>query len=92
MQRVLLVLLLSSLTGAAQAARLPQGTPGSSNAGAAPAKSTLIVPAGTSVPLALTRPVMARTAKAGDSIYAETVFPVAVNNHMLIPGEPTSKA
>lgn len=29
---------------------------------------------------------MARTAKAGDNIYAETVFPVAVNNQMLIPG------
>lgn len=86
MRRVLLVLLLISLAGAAQAAPLPQGTPENSNAGAPPAKPGLIVPAGTSAPLALTRPVMARTAKAGDSIYAETVFPVAVNNQMLIPG------
>jgi hypothetical protein len=37
------------------------------------------------VALAITRPVWAKTAKPGDSIYAETVFPVAINNQMAIP-------
>lgn len=84
MRRLLPVLLLISLTGVAQASPPPQDRQ-ASNAGAAPSKSILVVPAGTSVPLALTRPVMAHTAKAGDSIYAETVFPVSVNNQMSIP-------
>jgi hypothetical protein len=45
----------------------------------------LVVPAGTAVPLALTRPVLTKIAKVGDSIYAEVVFPVVVNNQMAIP-------
>ena len=48
-------------------------------------KPEIVVPAGTTVTLALTSPVMAGTAKAGNSIYAETAFPVVVNNHMAIP-------
>src|SRR5208282_3411284 len=47
--------------------------------------STITIPAGTSVFLALTAPVWAKTAKPGESIYAESVFPVAVNNQMAIP-------
>jgi hypothetical protein len=48
-------------------------------------KSAIVVPAGTTVSLALTSPIMARTAKQGDSVYAQTTFPVAVNNRMAIP-------
>lgn len=47
--------------------------------------SQIIVPAGTTIPLAITQAVWAKTAKAGDRIYAETAFPVAVNNRMAIP-------
>jgi hypothetical protein len=35
--------------------------------------------------LALTNPVLARSAKAGESVYAQTAFPVAVNNQIAIP-------
>jgi hypothetical protein len=35
--------------------------------------------------LALTSPILAKTAKGGDSVYAQAVFPVAVNNQMAIP-------
>jgi hypothetical protein len=48
-------------------------------------ESTIVLPAGTNITLALTSPIMARTAKAGDSVYAETAFPVAANNQMAIP-------
>lgn len=51
----------------------------------APQQSPIVVLAGTTVQLAITQPVWAKTAKAGDPIYAETVFPVAVNNQMAIP-------
>jgi hypothetical protein len=33
----------------------------------------------------LTSPILAKTAKAGDGVYAQAVFPVAVNNQMAIP-------
>ena len=49
------------------------------------ANSVITIPAETSVSLALTAPVWARTAKAGDSIYSQTDFPVTVNNQMAIP-------
>jgi hypothetical protein len=50
-----------------------------------PPKSTIVVPAGTTVSLALTRPILAKTSKAGDAIYAETVFPTVVKSQMAIP-------
>jgi hypothetical protein len=48
-------------------------------------QSTLVVPAGTAVELALTSPILSRTAKPGESVYAETAFPVAVNSQIAIP-------
>jgi len=44
-----------------------------------------MVPAGTTIPLALTSPILAKNAKAGETVYAETAFPVAVSNKMAIP-------
>jgi hypothetical protein len=43
------------------------------------------IPAGTKVALAATSPVWAKTVKLGDSVYAETAFPVTVNDQMAIP-------
>jgi len=60
----------------------PQGQPSTK---ASTGGSPIVIPAGTTVSLALTSPIRANSAKAGDSIYAETAFPVAVNNHMAIP-------
>lgn len=45
----------------------------------------LTVPAGTRLPLVLRNALNTRTAKAGDSVYFETVYPIAVNNRMAIP-------
>jgi hypothetical protein len=80
MGRLALALVLAALTAAAQStpdlqSRAQQTSP----------KPKILVPAGTSVPLALTEPVLARSAKAGESVYAETAFPVIVNNQMAIP-------
>ncbi|MGH9828349.1 MAG: hypothetical protein ACREDR_34425, partial [Blastocatellia bacterium] len=47
--------------------------------------STITIPAGTTVELMLTTPLWAGTAKPGDSVYAVTAFPVAINNQMAIP-------
>jgi hypothetical protein len=52
----------------------------------APSPATqLSLPAGTKVVMALIRPVWAQTAKAGDTLYAQTVFPVSVNGMMDVP-------
>lgn len=45
----------------------------------------LVVPAGTKVPLSLKSAISTKTARPGDSVYAQTTFPVAIDNRMLIP-------
>ncbi|HTV58490.1 MAG TPA: hypothetical protein VMJ93_06430 [Verrucomicrobiae bacterium] len=46
---------------------------------------TLVVPAGTRVPLALANPVRRKTMKAGDPIRAVVTFPVTVGAQVMIP-------
>src|SRR5271169_1293762 len=45
----------------------------------------IVVPAGTKIALATTSPVWAKTVQLADSVYAETAFPVTVNDQMAIP-------
>ena len=52
---------------------------------AADPPSAITLQAGTKIELALTRPVMARTASPGESIYAQTTFPVTVGSALAIP-------
>jgi hypothetical protein len=44
-----------------------------------------IVPAGTKVPLRLQSGISTKTARVGDSVYAQTQFPIAIDNKMMIP-------
>jgi type IV secretion system protein VirB10 len=82
MRTIAMVLLLSALVmaQASPAVRPTSATPSSS---AAP--NELIVPAGTKVPLALKHAVSTKSAREGDSVYAETTFPVVQDNRVLIP-------
>jgi hypothetical protein len=50
-----------------------------------PANSQIAVPIGTRLPLLLRNGINTRTAKAGDSVYFETAYPIAVNNRIAIP-------
>jgi len=85
MRRLTLALLLSAFSAASQTAFLLPDAQGQTQAKSIPSKSKIVIPAGTTVSLALTEPILAKSAKAGDSVYAETAFPVAVNNQMAIP-------
>jgi hypothetical protein len=88
MRRLILVFLLTSLTCAAQEqAPLPaKPDPKDRPIEATNAqKPLLVIPAGTKVVLALTRPVWSNMAKPGDSIYAKTTFPVATGSAVAIP-------
>ena len=48
-------------------------------------KDSLVVPAGTKVPLTLKQSISTKTAKEGDAVYAMTAFPVAIDDRILIP-------
>ncbi|HUK17548.1 MAG TPA: hypothetical protein VLW65_14080 [Bryobacteraceae bacterium] len=78
--RIMLCLLLSAMVWA-------QNDPGKAAASStipAPA-ATLVIPAGTKVPLALQHAVSTKGAREGDSVYAKTTFPIAVNDRVLVP-------
>ncbi|MGH9528364.1 MAG: hypothetical protein ACRD2S_00425 [Terriglobales bacterium] len=79
MRRLAIAILLTALARAAQTPQPDPQTRGTT------ADSGIVVPAGTTVLLSLTNPVMAKTAKPGDIVYAETAFPIAVKNRMAIP-------
>jgi len=66
-----------NLAGAQQAA--------ASQPSAADASTSITLSAGTKVELLVTRPVWSLTAKAGDVIYAQTSFPVALGTGIAIP-------
>ncbi len=60
----------------------------SSAAGAAAGSvrsEAVTIPAGTRVPLALKQTISTKTAKEGDPVYAETTFPFALNDRIVIP-------
>jgi hypothetical protein len=94
------LLLLSLLSASAIASvQEPAAPPPPSQAEAASAPATpaplpvpapasaekLVVPTGTRLPLILRNGINTRTAKAGDSVYFESVYPITVNNRMAIP-------
>ena len=85
MRRLAMAILLTALTSAAQTAPPQPDSQARAQARSTTAKSRIVIPAGTTVSLALTSPILAKTAKAGDSVYAQAAFPVAVNNQMAIP-------
>ncbi len=59
-------------------------TPPGAASNAAPT-STITIPAGTRIPLSLKQAISTKTAKEGDAVYAETTFPFAMNDRIVIP-------
>ena len=85
MKRLALALLLTALPAAAQTAAPPTDAHDRPQAKSTSAIPKIVIPAGTTVALALTEPLLAKSAKAGDSVYAQATFPVTVNNQIAIP-------
>jgi hypothetical protein len=73
---------------AAPAAAVP-ASPNAASAASTPAKTAQIaqieVPSGTHLPLVLHNGISTRTAKPGDPVYFETIFPVMINGKVVIP-------
>jgi len=60
----------------------------SAQAGAAPAASKIAqiqVPSGTHIPMVLHNGISTRTAKPGDPVYFETIFPIMIDGKVVIP-------
>ncbi|MGB9464714.1 MAG: hypothetical protein WBR10_06350 [Candidatus Acidiferrum sp.] len=69
-----------------QTAAPPPVTPAQPSAQQPPAPSDKIrIPAGTRVAVVLENGISTRSAKAGDSVYFHTSFPITQNNHIIIP-------
>jgi hypothetical protein len=47
--------------------------------------NSVVIPAGTKIPLSLKQAISTKNAREGDPVYAETAFPFVVNDRMLIP-------
>jgi hypothetical protein len=77
---VLAVALLAVVQYAgAQEAPAAAKTPGT------PDNSKLVVPAQTTIPLALKSTINSRTAYVGQAVYCETIFPITLGNRIVIP-------
>jgi hypothetical protein len=63
----------------------PSAAEGAQPAVAAAKPATLTVPAGTKLPLVLHNSITTRNAKPGDPVYLETLFPIVINNKILVP-------
>jgi hypothetical protein len=76
------------VTPAPAAAPVPAATSApapAAPAGAASKPATIEVPGGTHIPLVLHNAVSTRSARPGDPVYFETLFPVLVDGHVVIP-------
>src|SRR6266567_2878414 len=78
--------LLAQEPSAGLSSGAPSVTQATANSnGPAPNAVQVAVPTGTRLPLMLRNGISTRSAKAGDSVYFETVYPIAVNNRTVIP-------
>jgi len=62
-----------------------QPAPANPQPSSVPAKQSVTVPQGTRIPLVLTTPINTRTTHAGDSVRAETAFPITISGQLVIP-------
>ena len=53
--------------------------------GSRPSTNDVVIPAGTKVPIALKNTISTKSNHEGDPIYAQSTFPVAVNDRIVIP-------
>jgi hypothetical protein len=78
MRWVTVLLLLGGIAMAQQAADVRESAAGGPRGG-------ITLPAGTLIPLKLAQGISTKSAKVGDAVYAETVFPITANDRIVIP-------
>lgn len=90
MRALATLLLISGMAWAqsgdvAKPAATPQSPSQGAPASAAHDSNALVIPSGSKIPLSLKQAISTKNAREGDPVYAETVFPFVVNEHVLIP-------
>ncbi len=83
--RIVITLFMLCALAAAQAGTNPAATGAAAPAAAAATANQLTIPAGTKVPVVLKHAISTKGAREGDSVYAETTFPVVINDRVLVP-------
>lgn len=83
--RMLCTILLISSLGWAQAANTSAQNSTPAASAQQPDPNTLIIPAGTQIPLTLTQAISTKNARDGDPVYAQTAFPFVLNERILVP-------
>jgi hypothetical protein len=89
---ILTMLLLSGIAwGQAELGAKPENsaasTPAAGSITERPAQDShsVVIPAGTKVPLSLAQAISTKNAREGDPVYAQTAFPFVLNERILIP-------
>jgi hypothetical protein len=93
MRAALSVLLFSGMALAQEPATPPNDAPAATEAftpASAPPRSEsspnpFTIPAGSKIPLSLKQAISTKNAREGDAVYAETVFPFVVDEHVMVP-------
>jgi hypothetical protein len=49
------------------------------------ASGEMVIPSGTEVPVMLKHAISTKSAREGDPVYAQTTFPIVLNQHILVP-------
>lgn len=81
-----LALLIAAFTNLAQATTAnPQAAVPEQSPTGAPESQTIVVPAGTRIPMSLAGPIQVKSARPGTAVRAVTGFPVTVGSQLAIP-------
>jgi hypothetical protein len=83
--RFLVTLFMLCALAAAQTGTNPPADGAASSAAVAATTNQWTIPAGTKVPVVLKHAISTKGAHEGDSVYAETTFPVVINDRVLVP-------
>lgn len=71
--------------GPIPSAPAPSAAPVPADSPVAVANSEIVVPADTRIPMILITTINSKSAYVGQSIYCESVYPIAVANHIIVP-------
>ena len=72
-------------SGGSQPSAAPAASTNAAAPAAIPANAKIEVPGGTHIPLVLHNAISTRSARPGDPVYFETLFPIMIDGHVVIP-------
>ncbi len=83
--RIAMSLFLLSAVAYGQSSSSASASPAGASAVPAENANVVMIPAGTKVPISLKETISTKSTREGDAVYAQTAFPVVVNERIVIP-------